>query len=126
MVQDVALGHVHRRQPLALFPEGTTGNGRALLRFRSTLLAAVAPPPTGVTVRPVAIDYGAGIDDIAWFGGEPGADNVLRVLGRQGTLAVTIRLLDPLEPAADRKVTARAAQQAVASALSSLAPREAL
>ena len=45
-------------QPLAVFPEGTTGDGRHLLPFRSTLLDAVAPPPPGVSVRPVAVDYG--------------------------------------------------------------------
>ena len=39
-------------QPLALFPEGTTGPGDLLLPFRSSLLDAVAPAPSGVEVRP--------------------------------------------------------------------------
>ena len=36
-------------------------------------------------------------------GEEPGKDNVLRLLGRRGTLPVTVHLLDPLDRAGDRK-----------------------
>ena len=107
-----------RPQPLAVFPEGTTGHGRALLPFRSTLLAAVAPPPAGVAVRPVALDYGAATDAIAWHGEEPGLANVMRVLGRRGTIEVVVRLLPPLEPHDDRKALAEAARAAIARALS--------
>ena len=53
-----------RPEPVALFPEGTTGPGDRLLPFRPTLLAAVTPPPPGVAVRPVAIDYGEAARDI--------------------------------------------------------------
>ncbi len=111
--------------PLAIFPEGTTGHGRALLPFRSTLLHAVAPPPPQASVRPVAIDYHR-VDDIAWFGGEAGLANVLRVLGLRGRREVTIRLLDPLPPTTDRKALARDAATAIAAALSSVAPPDAL
>ncbi len=119
-------GRLDGQQPLALFPEGTTSDGRHLLPFRSTLLAAVAPPPPGAVVRPVAIDYGEAVDAISWFGGETGMANVLRVLGRRGTIPVTIRLLDPLPPHADRKALARAAHDAVATALTSVRGRQAL
>jgi 1-acyl-sn-glycerol-3-phosphate acyltransferase len=47
--------------------------------------------------------------------------NFKRVLGNRGTIAVAIRLLDPLPPADDRKVMARHARQSIAAALSSLA-----
>ncbi len=112
-------------RPLAIFPEGTTSDGRALLPFRSTLLHAVAPPPPGTSVRPVAIDYHE-VDDIAWFGGEAGMANVLRVLGLPGRRNVTVRLLDPLPLTADRKALARNAATAIAAALSSVGRREAL
>ena len=118
-VRRIAEG-IEREQPLTVFPEGTTSNGRTLLPFRSTLLAAVAPAAAGTAVRPVAIDYGAGIDDIAWHSGEQGIANALRILGRQGTLPVTVRLLDPLPPGEDRKAMARKAQAAITTALSSL------
>ena len=113
-------------QPLAIFPEGTTGDGRALLPFRSTLLHAVAPPPPEASVRPVAIDYHHHIDAVAWHGGEPGLANALRVLGLRGTRAVTVRLLDPLPHSSDRKALARSAHAAIGAALSSVARREAL
>ena len=115
-VRRIAEG-IERNQPLTIFPEGTTGNGRALLPFRPTLLAAVAPAAPGTKVRPVAIDYGAAATGIAWHGGESGIDNALRLLGRSGTLPVIVRLLDPLPPGEDRKTMAREAQARIATAL---------
>ena len=108
---------IQRRMPLTIFPEGTTGDSHALLPFRSTLLAAVAPAAPKTAVRPIAIDYGASGPGIAWHSGESGVANALRLIGRRGTLPVTVRLLDPLPPSADRKAMARAAQSAIAAAL---------
>lgn len=105
-------------QPLALFPEGTTGPGTGLLPFRSTLFAAVAPAPPGVTVRPVAIDYGDAAPALGWFE-ERGKDNVLRTLSRSRPTDVTVRLLDSLPPVADRKALAATAQDAIDNALAS-------
>lgn len=105
-------------QPLALFPEGTTGAGDQLLPFRPTLLAAVCPPPPGVSVRPVAIDYGEAATEIGWAA-ESAKENVLRVLGRKGTIPVTVRLLDPLPPNDDRKALSNQAREAIAAALTS-------
>ncbi len=111
-------------QPLAIFPEGTTGGGQTLLPFRSTLLQAVAPPPPGVSVRPVAISY-HDAQRIAWVG-ESGLANALRVLGLRGRRQVTVRLLDPLPPATDRKALARSAAAAIGAALSSARRPDAL
>jgi 1-acyl-sn-glycerol-3-phosphate acyltransferase len=112
-----ALGH---DQPLTVFPEGTTGSGRNLLPFRSTLLEAVAPGPTGVAVRPVALDYGQFADVVGWHSGEGGMANFRRVLGHRGTIAMTVHLLDPLPRTKDRKALASQARQAIAASLSSL------
>jgi len=103
--------------PLAIFPEGTTGNGRTLLPFRSTLLHAVAPPPEGTGIRPVAIDYRDSVDAVAWHGGEPGLANALRVLGLKGRRRVTVRLLEPLPPTTNRKALAQHAHAAISSAI---------
>ena len=118
-----ALSH---RQPLTIFPEGTTGSGRQLLHFRSTLLEAIAPPPPGVTVRPVAVDYADHADVVGWHSGERGMANFKRVLGHRGTIDVTVRLLPPLPLSDDRKLLARHARHSIAAALSSLHAPDAL
>jgi 1-acyl-sn-glycerol-3-phosphate acyltransferase len=107
-------------QPLTVFPEGTTGDGHHLLPFRSTLLHAVAPPPPGASVRPVAVDYGEFVDFVGWHSGEPGIANVKRVLGHRCTMDVTVRLLDPLPHTTDRKALARQARAAIGASLSSV------
>ena len=109
---------LHEPQPLAIFPEGTVGPGDHLLPFRSALLSAVTPPPRDVDVRPVAIDYGASAREISWFG-EDGKDNVLRLLGRNGTLPVTVHLLPPIVHREDRKALAKEAREAIGAALAS-------
>ena len=124
-VRRIAEG-IERQQPLTVFPEGTTGDGCALLPFRPTLLAAIAPAPPGTAVRPIAIDYGAAAPGIAWHSGERGIDNAMRLLGRRGSLPVTVRLLDPLPPGEDRKAMARDAQTAIAAALTSAVPSSGL
>jgi 1-acyl-sn-glycerol-3-phosphate acyltransferase len=106
-----------RDQPLTLFPEGTVGDGGTLLPFKPALLSAVAPPPPGVTLRPVAVDYHGRARSLGWGPDEHGLDNFLRILGRSGRLPVTVRLLDPLTPSPDRKILARAAHDAIAAAL---------
>jgi 1-acyl-sn-glycerol-3-phosphate acyltransferase len=104
-------------KPIALFPEGTVGDGGRLLPFKPSLLAAVAPPPEGTLIRPAAIDYGTFATRIGWGTGEAGVANFMRVLGRKGRLPVTVRLLPALAPSADRKVLARTAHDAIAAAL---------
>lgn len=108
---------LRRGQPLALFPEGTVGDGGILLPFKPSLLSAVAPPPDGVNLRPTAIDYHGRAHVLGWAPGEHGLDNALRILGRRGRLPVTVRLLAPLGPSPDRKIIARAAHDAIAAAL---------
>lgn len=95
-------------QPLALFPEGTTGDGVALLPFKPALLAGLMPPPRDLCIQPVWIDYGAAAPAIAWHDGEPAGANVRRLLERPGPLPVTLHFLDPFDPEdyPDRKAVA--------------------
>ena len=107
-----------RDQPIALFPEGTTGPGDHLLPFRSSLLEAASYASPQVEVRPVALDYGAAATDVGWHG-ESGKENVLRILGRKGTLPVTVHLIPPLDRTSDRKALAQKARDAIAETLAS-------
>lgn len=104
------------RKPVALFPEGTTGPGSYLLPFRSTLLEAANFAAKDVAIRPVAIDYGAAAAEIGWFD-HPGKENVLRLLGRSGTLPVKVHVLPPLDRSLDRKQLAHEARDAIARRL---------
>jgi 1-acyl-sn-glycerol-3-phosphate acyltransferase len=103
-------------KPVALFPEGTTGPGTHLLPFRSTLLEAANFAAKDVAIRPVALDYGRKASEIAWWH-QPGKDNVLRLLGRPGTLPVTVHVLDSLDRAGDRKRLANQAREAISQRL---------
>ena len=103
-------------KPVALFPEGTTGPGTHLLPFRSTLLEAANYAAKDVAIRPVAVDFGAAAAEVGWYQ-EPGKRNVLRILGRPGTLPLTIRLLEPLDRGGDRKQLTARARDAIADAL---------
>lgn len=104
---------------LAIFPEGTTGDGTALLPFKSSLLSALDPLPTGIAVQPVLLDYHAESTAVAWVGEEPGVANFLRILARSRSVSLTIRFLPPLtgEALANRKTIAAAANGALAAAL---------
>lgn len=115
-----ALGQaLARGRPVALFPEGTTGKGDALLPFRASLLAAVAEAPSALRVQPVAIDYGPAAREIAWTGNEGTGGNLKRVGSRAGRLPVTLRFLPPIDPAGlDRKAIAALARDAIGRALS--------
>ena len=109
---------LEREQPLALFPEGTTGPGTHMLPFRSTLLEAASFAQKDVEIRPVALDYGPSASEIGWHN-EPGKENILRILGRKGTLPVTINVLPPLDRSGDRKLIAQQARDAIAETLAS-------
>jgi 1-acyl-sn-glycerol-3-phosphate acyltransferase len=104
------------KKPVTVFAEGTTGPGTHLLPFRSTLLEAANYAAKDVEIRPVAIDYGAATEEIAWYH-EPGINNVLRVIRRRGAIPVTVHVLPPLDRSWDRKRLAHEAREAIAETL---------
>jgi 1-acyl-sn-glycerol-3-phosphate acyltransferase len=109
-------------QPIAIFPEGTTGPGTNLLPFRSTLLEAARLASGRISVRPVAIDYGSNRAEAGWFNEEPGAANVMRILRRRGTMSVIVHVLGPLDPNLDRKQLTQEAESAIALTLGFKSP----
>lgn len=83
---------------ITIFPEGTTTDGLSLLPFKPSLLAVLDPPPPGIMVQPVAIDYGTVAQEIAWVGVEEGQDNAFRMLTRKGSFPATVHFLEPFNP----------------------------
>jgi 1-acyl-sn-glycerol-3-phosphate acyltransferase len=104
---------------VTIFPEGTTSGHDELLPFKGSLLAALEPPPPGVLVQPIRLDYGEAGALVDWLGDEPGQANALRILGHRGSFVVTVTMLEPFDPAAlpDRKAIAAEARQRIAAAM---------
>ena len=83
---------------VTVFPEGTTTDGQSLLPFKTSMLSVLEPPPPGVLVQPVILDYGPVAEWIGWVGNESGVNNTKRVLARKGTFTVRLHYLEPFSP----------------------------
>jgi 1-acyl-sn-glycerol-3-phosphate acyltransferase len=105
--------------PVTLFPEGGTGDGHAVGPFRASLMAALTPPPPGVRLQPIALDYGDESTLIAWPDELGIGAEAFRILSLPGTRRVTLHALPPIDPVAmpDRKALAAAARAALCAAL---------
>jgi 1-acyl-sn-glycerol-3-phosphate acyltransferase len=108
-----------RGSTVAVFPEGTTGDGRALLPFHANLLqAAIA---TGARVQPLALrfsDRTHAVSPAAEFLGETTlAQSLWRLVAADG-LAVHLTLLPPRASAhADRRALAQVLREDIGAAL---------
>lgn len=104
---------------VTIFPEGTTSAADDLLPFKGSLLAALEPPPAGVLVQPIWLDYGEAGALVDWIGDEPGQANALRILGHRGSFAATVNMLEPFDPVdfPDRKAIAAEARARIAAAM---------
>ncbi len=83
---------------VTIFPEGTTTDGKSLLPFKTPMLRVLEPPPPGVMVQPVMLDYGAAGEDIGWIGQERGLNNAKRVLARRERFRLRVHFLEPFDP----------------------------
>ncbi|KPF62482.1 lysophospholipid acyltransferase family protein [Porphyrobacter sp. AAP60] len=83
---------------VTVFPEGTTTDGQSLLPFKTSMLSVLEPPPPGVLVQPVIMDYGPVAEWIGWIGEEGGVNNAKRVLSRKGSFKVRLHYLEPFSP----------------------------
>jgi 1-acyl-sn-glycerol-3-phosphate acyltransferase len=84
---------------VTVFPEGTTTDGQSLLPFKTSMLQVLEPPPPGVLVQPVLLDYGAVAEEIGWIGEESGVANAKRLLARKGSFPLHVHYLEPFSPA---------------------------
>lgn len=123
--QEAALhARLARGDRMALFPEGTSSDGRRILPFKSALFGVfLAPALDGVVaVQPVTIAYrprpGLPASFYGWWGEMDFATHLGDVLARStgGTVTVTFHPALPLADHPDRKSLARAAETAVRSA----------
>lgn len=83
---------------ITLFPEGTVTDGHSLLPFKTSMLSVLEPPPPGVLVQPLVIDYGPLAEWIGWIGVEDGLDNARRLFARAGTFPIDLYFLEPFDP----------------------------
>ncbi len=104
---------------VTVFPEGTTTDGQSLLPFKTSMLSVLEPPPPGVMVQPVLIDYGPVGEDIGWIGNESGVNNAKRVLSRKGSFELRMHFLEPFSPEdfRGRKAIGARARAAIEAAL---------
>ena len=83
---------------VTVFPEGTVTDGHSLLPFKSSMISVLEPPPAGVMVQPVVLNYGENAEDIAWIGEESGLHNAMRVMARKGSFRLSLHYLEPFSP----------------------------
>ena len=83
---------------VVIFPEGTVTDGQSLLPFKTSMLSVLEPPPVGMLVQPVVLDYGAIAEWQAWLDRETGIANARRLFARKGTFTVDVHFLDPFDP----------------------------
>jgi lyso-ornithine lipid O-acyltransferase len=106
-------------QPVMLFPEGGTGIGETTGPFRASLFSALVPPPPGICLQPVAIDYGAARAAMIWHDAVSTGAEAMRILAMPGRRRVVLRFCAPIDPAAipDRKALGMASRAEICAAL---------
>lgn len=104
---------------IAVFPEGTTGEGPQLLPFHANLLqAAIA---TGAPVQPVALRYDAGgapfSAAVVWIGETSLAESVWRIAS-SSSLQVQVNLLPAMQTTAvERRALAESVRARIQAAV---------
>jgi len=111
---------VATQRMLALFPEGTTTDGRSLLPFKTALFAVLVPPPVDVKIQTVLIDFDDDGRELAWIGVETAPQNAWRVLTRKGTITCRVHFHPPFDPGEhpNRKAVSAECRRRIATALS--------
>lgn len=108
---------------LLFFPEGTSTDGKQVLRFKTTLFQAFLAPELReqISVQPVMVLYhapvGRDLRFYGWWGDMSFGAHLLRTLAVRRQGAVTVAYLSPLDVRdfADRKALAQACEGAIRS-----------
>lgn len=109
---------LEEHQPIALFAEGGTGDGKTLGPFKPPMFEVLLPPPREILIQPVVIDYGPATSLVVW-GDEDGIGNAKRILSSPGRKTVTLTFLEPFDPGdhPDRKTLATRTRERIAAAM---------
>jgi len=101
--------HLEAKQSLIIFPEGTTGNGREILHFKSGLLNVLDEVKKKPVIQPLSIRYTQingktlveqeDFDKIAWYGEMTLAPHLWQLL-RQKKVATRV-VVHPVMPITD-------------------------
>ena len=83
---------------ITIFPEGTTTDGSTLLPFKAPLLKVLEPPPPGILVQPIFLNYGQYAQEVSWTGDESAQSNAWRLLTRRSSFMVEVHFLEPFDP----------------------------
>lgn len=107
-------------QPITVFPEGTTSDGTNLLPFKPPLFAVLAPPPRGIRVQPILLDFNGIGSEVGWIGTEGVLHYTWRIMCRREMIPVRMVFLAPFDPAhcGGRKEIAATARERLRLALS--------
>lgn len=108
---------------IVIFPEGSVTDGHSLLPFKTSMLSVLEPPPPGILVQPIVIDYGPVAEWISWMNQESGFNNARRIFARPGSFRIDVHFLDPFDPhdfPGRKKIAAEARRQIEGRLLKSL------
>jgi 1-acyl-sn-glycerol-3-phosphate acyltransferase len=110
--------------PVVLFPEGTTTDGRQVLRFHSTMLQPAIDAECDVT--PCAIGYeledGDASAEVSWWGDMPLLPHALNLLGKK-LVRAKITFGKPVRAVGHRKQLSLLLRQQIIALHQRLAPR---
>lgn len=111
---------IEDHQPVTIFPEGTTTDGSSLLPFKPSLFAVLVPPPRGIRVQPIMLDFNGLGQEVGWIGTEGALHYTWRIMCRRDVIPIRMLFLTPFDPTHcnDRKEIAQTAREQIRRALS--------
>jgi len=112
VIKDIKL-KLQTQQPVCIFPEGTSSDGRQLLEFRSNLFEAVAH--SEIKIMPIALSYQVNqkYSDRTAFIGDMGLIDSLKLIMQSNQIVAHIEVCAPQSAEESRQKTADQARQAI-------------
>jgi 1-acyl-sn-glycerol-3-phosphate acyltransferase len=108
--------HLQKDQPVCIFPEGTSSDGRQLLQFRSNLFEAIAH--SEIKILPIALRYQENdrYSDRTAFIGDMGLIDSIKLIMQSDQIVAHLELCEPQLALDSRQKTAESSRQAILQA----------